>query len=61
MAYSIELHEKAKAEIKRRKLNAENTATQRKQEMSEKFPEFQLIETELSKVGFEILSVYAGN
>lgn len=60
MAYSTELHEKAKAELKRRKLNAESLAAQRKTEMSEKYPEFQIIETELSKTGFEILSVYAG-
>jgi DNA replication protein DnaC len=60
LAYSRELHEKAKAELKRRKTNAENDAAQRKQEMSEKYPEFQMIETELSKTGFEILSVYAG-
>lgn len=61
MAYSTELHAKAEAELKRRKLDAENSAAQRRQELSEKYPEFQMIEAELSKTGFEILSIYGGN
>ena len=60
MAYSKELHDKARAEIKRRKQNAEAQAYNRKQELSEKYPDFQLIENELSKTGLEILSAYAG-
>lgn len=60
MAYSRELHEKAEAEIKRRKLNAENEATQRKKELTEKYPDFQLIENALSNTGIEIISLLAG-
>ena len=60
MAYSKEIHDKARAEIKRRKQNAEAQAYNRKQELSEKYPDFQLIENELSKTGVEILSAYAG-
>lgn len=60
MAYSRELHEKAEAEIKRRKLNAENEAAQRKKELTEKYPDFQLIENALSNTGIEIISLLAG-
>ncbi len=60
MAYSRELHEKAEAEIKRRKLNAENEAEQRKKELTEKYPDFQLIDNALSNTGIEIISLLAG-
>lgn len=60
MSYSRELHEKAEAEIKRRKLNAENEAEQRKKELTEKYPDFQLIDNALSNTGIEIISLLAG-
>lgn len=59
MAYSREMHEKARAEIKNRKNNAEYTASQRKNELSFKYPEFQFIETELAKTGHETVRAFA--
>ncbi len=59
MAYSREMHEKARAEIKNRRNNAEYTAMQHKNELSFKYPEFQFIETELSKTGHETVRAFA--
>ncbi len=59
MAYSKEIHEKALAEIKKRRNDAEYEASQHKQELSEKYPEFAFIEAELAKTGREILSVFS--
>lgn len=59
MAYSREMHERARAEIKNRKNNAEYVATQHKNELSLKYPEFQFIETELAKTGMETVSAFA--
>lgn len=59
MAYSKEMHEKARAEIKNRRNNAEYTASQRKNELSFKYPEFQFIESELAKTGHETVRAFA--
>lgn len=59
MAYSREMHEKARAEIKNRRNDAEYTAMQRKNELSFKFPEFQFIETELAKTGHETVRAFS--
>lgn len=59
MAYSREMHEKARAEIKNRRNNAEYTASQRKNELSFKYPEFQFIETELAKTGHETVRAFS--
>lgn len=59
MAYSREMHEKARAEIKNRRNNAEYTASQRKNELSFKYPEFKFIETELAKTGHETVRAFA--
>ena len=59
MAYSKELHEKARAEIKRRKTDAEYTAQQHRDELNTGYPEFQFIESELAKTGMEIVGVFA--
>ncbi len=59
MAYSKELRQKAVAEIRRRKNDAEYTAQQHKNELNMNYPEFQFIETELSKTGMEIVSVFS--
>ena len=59
MAYSREMHERARDEIRNRKNNAEYTATQHKNELSLKYPEFQFIETELAKTGMETVSAFA--
>ena len=59
MAYSREMHERARAEIKNRKNNAEYIATQHKNELSLKYPEFQFIETELSKTGMETVNAFS--
>ena len=59
MAYSKEMHEKARAEIKRRKNDAENTAAQRKNELTFKYPEFQFIESELAKTGYETIKAFS--
>lgn len=59
MAFSREMHEKARAEIKNRRNNAEYTASQRKNELSFKYPEFQFIETELAKTGHETVRAFA--
>lgn len=59
MAYSNEIYEKALAEIKKRRNDAEYEASQHKQELTEKYPEFAFIESELAKTGREILGVFA--
>ncbi len=56
MAYSREMHEKARIEIQNRRNNAEYVATQHKNELNAKYPEFQFIETALAKTGFEIVN-----
>lgn len=59
MAYSKEIYEKALNEIKKRRNDAEYEASQHKQELTEKYPEFAFIEAELAKTGREILGVFA--
>ncbi len=59
MAYSREFHDRAKLEIRKRRDDAELTARQHKNEMSFKYPEFQFIEKELSKTGFETVNAFA--
>lgn len=59
MAYSREMHEKARAEIKNRRNNAEYTAMQHKNELNFKYPEFQFIESELAKTGRETVRAFA--
>lgn len=59
MAYSKEIYEKALAEIKKRRTDAEYEASQHKQELTEKYPEFAFFENELAKTGREILGVFA--
>ncbi len=59
MAYSKEMHDKARAEIKKRKNDAENTASQRKAELTFKYPEFQFIESELAKTGYETIKAFS--
>lgn len=59
MAYSKEIYEKALNIIKKRRLDAEHTAEQHKRELSLKYPEFQFIETELAKTGYEIITAFS--
>lgn len=59
MSFSRDMHEKARAEIKNRRNNAEYTASQRKNELSFKYPEFQFIESELAKTGHETVRAFA--
>lgn len=59
MSFSREMHEKARAEIKNRRNTAEYTASQRKNELSIKYPEFQFIETELAKTGHETVRAFS--
>lgn len=59
MAYSREMHEKTRAEIQRRKTTAEKEAMERKNELTSKYPEFQLIESELAKTGFETVRAFS--
>ena len=59
MAFSREMHEKARAEIKNRRNTAEYTASQRKNDLSFKYPEFQFIETELAKTGHETVRAFS--
>lgn len=59
MAYSKDIYEKALSEIKKRKNDAEYTASQHKKELSEKYPEFAFIENELAKTGRAILGVFS--
>lgn len=58
MSFSREMHEKARAEIKSRRNNAEYTASQRKNELSFKYPEFHFIESELAKTGHETVRAF---
>lgn len=59
MAYSKKLHERVHSEIRSRKTAAETIAFEHKKELTEKYPEFQFIESELSKTGFEIMRAFA--
>lgn len=59
MAYSREMHEKARAEIKNRRNDAEYTAMQRKNELNFKYPEFHFIESELAKTGHETVRAFS--
>ena len=59
MAYSREMHDRARAEIKNRRNNAEYTAQQHKNELSAKYPEFQFIESELAKTGYETVRAFS--
>lgn len=59
MAYSKEIYEKALDEIKRRRTSAEMTAERRKRELCIKYPEFQFIETELAKTGYDIIEAFS--
>ncbi len=59
MAYSVKYHEKAREEIKNRKLLAESKAYNNKNEMAMKYPEFQLIESELAKTGYETVKAFS--
>ncbi len=59
MAYSKEIYEKALNEIKRRRTEAELTADMHKRELSIKYPEFQFIESELAKTGYEIIKAFS--
>ncbi len=56
MAHSREMHEKARAEIQKRRNDAEYTAKQHKNELTANYPEFQFIESELAKTGFETIN-----
>ena len=59
MAYSREFHDRATLEIRRRHDDAEMTARQHKNELSFKYPEFQFIEKELAKTGFETINAFS--
>ncbi len=59
MAYSVKYHEKARDEIKNRKRLAETKAYNNKNEMAMKYPEFQLIESELAKTGYETVKAFS--
>lgn len=59
MAYSREFHDRAAIEIRKRRDDAEMTARQHKNELSFKYPEFQFIESELSKTGFETINAFS--
>ncbi len=59
MSFSREMHEKARAEIKNRRNTAEYTASQHKNELSFKYPEFHFIETELAKTGHETVRAFS--
>lgn len=59
MAYSKEIYEKALDEIKRRRTGAEMTAEKNKNELCMKYPEFQFIESELAKTGYEIIGAFS--
>ncbi len=53
------MYEKATNEIKSRKTMAEAKADANKRELSMKYPEFQLIEYELAKTGYEIVTAFS--
>lgn len=59
MAYSKEIYEKALSEIQKRRTAAEMTAEQDKRELNMKYPEFALIESELAKTGYDIISAFS--
>ena len=59
MAYSREFHDRATLEIRKRHDDAEMTARQHKNELSFKYPEFQFIEKELAKTGFETINAFS--
>ena len=59
MAYSRNLHEKVRAEIKERKTTAEQKAYENKSKLCEQYPEFQFIEAELANTGMAIVNAFA--
>lgn len=59
MAYSRKLHERVRAEIKDRRINAEIKANANKTELTTKYPEFQFIEAELAKTGMAIVRAFS--
>ena len=59
MAYGRKLHERVRAEINDRRTTAETKAFQNKNELIAKYPEFQFIETELSKTGMAIVRAFS--
>ncbi len=59
MAYSRKLHDRVRAEIKNRKTTAETKAYANKNELTMKYPEFQLIDAELAKTGYEIVKAFS--
>ncbi len=59
MAYSKGMHERARAEIKKRKSNAENESAKRKWELAAKSSEYQMIEAELAKTGFDTVMAFS--
>ena len=59
MAYSKDFHDRARIEIRRRRDEAERIAKEHKLEMVEKYQEFQFIENQLSKTGFETMAAFS--
>ncbi len=59
MAYSREIYEQALDELKRRKQNAEYTASKRRKELSLKYPEFAAIEQQLAETGIQIVKAFS--
>ncbi len=59
MAYSKEMHDRVRAELKKRKMNAENESNRRRMDMAVKYPEFQIIESELAKTGYETVKAFS--
>ena len=59
MAYSKDFHDRARIEIRRRRDEAERIAKEHKLEMVEKYEEFQFIENQLSKTGFETMAAFS--
>jgi len=59
LAYSKAIYDKALEIIKKRKHDAEFTATQHKSEVTAKHSELADIESQLSQTGFEIISCFA--
>ena len=54
MAYSRQLHERVRAEIKDRKNIAEMNAAANRDKLTSQYPEFLFIEEELAKIGFKL-------
>lgn len=57
MGYNKEVYEKALNEIKRRKQLAEDTAKSHKNRLNSQYPEFAMIDAELSKTGIQIAEI----